>query len=509
MRARIYGARTLREVEDREPDHRLVEPAMPAPARRRTALGLTLLTLAAAGSCARNPVTGRSELSLISEQQEIQMGQQGAQEVAQSIGLVADDALQQYLQQLGAKLAAGTERPGLPWTFRAVDDPTPNAFALPGGYIFVTRGLLALMNSEAELATVLGHEIGHVTAKHSVSQMSRAQIAQVGLGVGAVLVPGLEKLGGLASAGMQLLFLRYGRDDERQADDLGFRYALTQNYDVREMADVFQALLRASKETGQSPLPTWLATHPGEEERIAAVQQRVAAMNRPLTNLVSSRPTYLQRVNGLVYGENPRNGYFQGTTFIHPELRFRMDFPQGWQAQNTAQAVVGVSGQQDAAIQLTLAGQSDPATATRTFLSQQGIRAGQAFQESINGIPATGSYFQAQTDQGVIAGIVAYFSYGGRTYQVMTYAGASNFASYDPIFRRTIGSFAPVTDQRLLNVQPARVIVVQLPRAMTLAEINQQSPSSIPLAQLALLNGLDRPDSPIPSGDYVKRVAVP
>ena len=152
----------------------------------RPAVGSVSLALLLA-ACATNPVTGKSEISLISQDQEIQMGQQGAQQVVQEIGLVNNQALQNYVKQVGVSLASKSERPNLPWSFRVVDDPTPNAFALPGGFIFVTRGLLDLMNNEAELASVLGHEIGHVTAKHSVTQMSQQQLAQLGLGIGAIL----------------------------------------------------------------------------------------------------------------------------------------------------------------------------------------------------------------------------------------------------------------------------------------------------------------------------------
>src|SRR3982751_2989188 len=173
------------------------------PVRRNIRVIALSLMVAA---CATNPVTGKRELSLVSEQQEIQMGQEGAQQVAQEIGLINDQALQNYLQGVGAAIAAKSERPNLPWTFRVVDDPTPNAFALPGGYIFVTRGLLGMMTSEAELASVLGHEIGHVTAKHQVTMISRAQLAQIGLGLGSVLLPQLQNLGGLANTGLQLLF---------------------------------------------------------------------------------------------------------------------------------------------------------------------------------------------------------------------------------------------------------------------------------------------------------------
>jgi len=383
---------------------------MPSPATRRqtrrVAVVLAAGALAAAplAGCARNPVTGERQLSLISEEQEVALGRQSAQEVVQSIGLVADEALQQYVQRVGASLAAESERPGLPWTFRVVDDPTPNAFALPGGFIFVTRGLMNLMNSEAELASVLGHEIGHVTAKHSVTQISRAQLAQVGLGIGAVLLPDLAPAANIAGAGLQLLFLKYGRDAERQADELGFKYALAENYDVREMADVFAALQRAGRASGQSPLPSWLATHPDPGERIERTQARLAALDRPLTKLVSDRPEYLQHVDGLVYGQNPRNGFFEGSVFYHPELRFRIGFPDGWQMQNLAQAVIAASPQQDAVIQLTLSRQADPVAAARAFLSQQGVRAGATFQEPVNGIPAAGSYFEAATQQGVVQG---------------------------------------------------------------------------------------------------------
>ena len=481
---------------------------IPIPTRAgRASLAMACL-LGVLAACATNPVTGRSELSLISEEQEVQMGQQGAQQVVQTMGLVDNQGLQQYVQEIGARLAARSERPNLPWTFGVVDDPTPNAFALPGGYIFVTRGLLSLMNSEAELASVIGHEIGHVTAKHSVSQMSRAQLAQLGLGLGAIRVPQVGEAGAqLAGAGLQLLFLKYGRDDERQADDLGFRYALQQNYDVREFDDVFASLLQASKLAGSSPVPNWLATHPGEEERIQAAQQRVAALGAQLpANLVSDRQEYLQRISGLVYGENPRNGFFQGTTFYHPDLRFRLDFPQGWQTQNMTQAVVGVSQQQDAAVQLTTA-QGDPVSAARAFLSQQGIRAGQTFQEPINGIPAAGSYFEAQTEQGAIQGIVAYFQHAGQTFQLISYAPAGRFAAYDPVFRRAVASFAPVTDQRILNVQPARVEIVRVDRATTLAQLAQSRNSRVPIEQLVLLNGLSDANAQLPAGSLVKMVA--
>src|SRR5688500_6983461 len=213
-----------------------IESAFQKRVRSCAAAGLVCVLPA---GCAVNPVTGRRQLALVSEAQEIQMGQQAAQQVSQQLGLVDNQALQEYVQRVGAQLAAESERPNLPWTFRVVDDPTPNAFALPGGFIFMTRGMMDLMDSEAELAAVLGHEIGHVTARHSVTQISRGQLAQLGLGLGSVLFPSAaQSFGGLAQTGMQLLFLSHSRGAERQADELGFRYALNEGFEVREMDDI-------------------------------------------------------------------------------------------------------------------------------------------------------------------------------------------------------------------------------------------------------------------------------
>ncbi|HEX9106481.1 MAG TPA: M48 family metallopeptidase, partial [Longimicrobiales bacterium] len=330
--------------------------AQPLTAVRRLALRLSGPLLLAA--CATNPVTGKRELVLISEQQEIQMGQEGAAQVAQTIGLVNDSGLQRYVQGVGESLARVSQRPQLPWTFRVVDDPTPNAFALPGGYIFVTRGLMDLMTSEAELATVVGHEIGHVTARHQVRSLTRAELAQVGLALGSVLSPTIARFGQLAGTGMQLLFLKYDRAAEAQADELGFDYARRDGYDVKEMADVFEALDRVQQREGASALPGWLETHPAGPDRISKVHERVAALGdtaRAVRAGIVRRPEYLRQIDSLAYGADPRQGFFQGARFVHPALRFQITFPEGWKTQNLAQAVAAASPRQDAVEQLTLA----------------------------------------------------------------------------------------------------------------------------------------------------------
>ena len=446
---------------------------------------------AALAGCAINPVTGDRELALISEEQEISMGREAAAQARAALGVVPDEALQGYVGGIGRELAGTSERAALPWEFHVVDDPSPNAFALPGGFIFVTRGLMSLMNSEAELAAVLGHEIGHVTARHSVSQLSRAQLAQLGLGVGMILSPDLRGLGDAANAGLSLLFLKYGRDDERQSDELGFRYMLEHGYDVHEMDDVFNALQQAGRLAGQSPVPTWLASHPSEPERIEAVRDRIAAASLGGRDLRVDAEEYLDHVDGLVYGEDPRDGFFRGDRFYHPELIFQVDAPESWQRQNTAQAVVAVSPERDAAMQLTMVPNASVGEAARAFLTQQGVAPLASSERRVNGNTGVISQFQAQTQGGVVRGYVAHISHGGATYQIVAYAPDASFGKHANGLERIVESFAPLRDRELIDVEPRRVNVERLPRDMSLAELQRARPSSVPIEELALLNQVE------------------
>ncbi len=461
-------------------------------------------TLVLAASCSTNPVTGQSQLALVSESQEIEMGRQTAAAAEAQMGLVDDPALQEYVQRIGMTMARASERPELPWHFGVIDDPTPNAFAAPGGFIYVTRGMLSLMNNEAELATVLGHEIGHVTARHSVAMISRQQLAQIGLGLGSVLSPEIAQLGELASAGLSMLFMSYGRDAERQADDLGFGYALNQGYDVSQMTDVFASLQRIGEASGRSPVPAWMSTHPYPEERIVRIQNRLSEATLPL-GARAGEDEYMARIDGLPYGENPRNGYFDDTRFLHPEMRFQVNFPQGWMTQNMAQAVMAGSPDQDAIVQLSLAAGS-PQEAAAQFLGQQGIAAGPVNARSINGLNAATAEFQAQTEQGALAGAVSFIALDQYTFGIIAYTGADRLPKYASVFQSVIDSFGRLTDPQALAVQAPRISVMRTPSAMTLQQFNASYPSTIPLDELALVNQLADGAAMIPAGGHVKRV---
>ena len=467
--------------------------------RRLLALSL-LLALAA---CVRNPITGKRQFSLVSTQEEISIGQQAAKDVQQSIGLLPNPQVQEYVARVGKELAAKSERPELPWSFQVLDDPTVNAFALPGGPIFVTRGILTHMNSEAELAAVLGHEIGHVTARHSADQITRAQVAQLGLGLGSVLSPDLAKYGELASAGLGLMLLKYGRNAETQSDELGLRYMLDARYDPREMLDLFRMLSRVQEGQEGGRLPTWLATHPNPGDRLNETRKRIAGLGGvDFSTLRTEQVPYLRLLQGVPYGENPRQGFFQGVRFFHPELRFQLDFPAGWKTANQTQAVLGVSPKQDALLGLALAGNVPPEQALRQFLTQQGV---QPLPVAPEGLPPQASYFQANTEQGAVQGLTAFLSHGGTTYQLLGYTAAGQLPAYDPAFRATFISFRELTDPAMLGVQPARLELVTLPEPMTLERFHARHPSTVPLEEVALINGVT-PGDTLPAGQLVKRV---
>jgi predicted Zn-dependent protease len=457
-------------------------------------------------ACAVNPATGERELMLVSESQEIQMGLQADPAIVSQFGIYEDEGLQQYLDQIGKKMAARSERPDLPWTFRLVDDPVINAFAVPGGFIYITRGILAYFNSEAELASVVGHEIGHVTARHSAQQMSQQQLAQIGLIAGAVLVPDeySELVLGVGGAGMQLLFLKFSRDDERQSDDLGMRYMVRAGYDASEMPGVYTMLSRVSTAGGGERIPEWQSTHPNPENR----EQRMLAHLDTLRNngTIVNQDGYLQRLHGLVYGPNPRQGFFRDAEFVHPDLAFRVGFPAGWKTANYAAGVVAQSPNGDASMQLTLSEITTADAAARSLAQEEGLQAGTVQAITVNGLPgATLPFAVTQDDGTVIRGVATFVEYGGRVFQQTGITTSAAWSGYQSAITASHRSFAALTDQRLLAVQPLTLSIIRLDRGMTLAEFHRRYPSQVDVERLALLNGVEV-GTMLPEGRLVKRV---
>lgn len=468
-------------------------------ARMLTAAAGMVLALSA---CATNPATGGMMLSLVSESREIEMGRQFSEIVTQQFGIYDDDNLQAYVDSVGQELAAVSERPQLPWSFQVVDDPVINAFALPGGPIYLARGIMAHFNSEAEMASVLGHELGHITARHIVEAMSRQQLAQIGFTAGMIAVPAIRPFGNVLSSGIGLLFLKYSRDDESQSDLLGHRYMTRLGYDPVSAVDMFKILERQRRATGRS-VPEWQASHPNPGNRIADAEGRAAADGYPGGTV--RRNEYLRHIEGLVVGEDPTQGYFEDDRFLHPDLRFQLDFPAGWERQNKPSDVTAISPNEDAIVELTLAAGQMPTEAADEFFGDKGVRQRSRADRTINGLSAVMGGFRASTRGGTIEGLVLFIRHRDLTYQILGYSSSSRFGRYSPEFERVLESFAPLTDERLLDVERKRIEIVEVPKSMTVETFDDRFPSTIPFDELLLLNGW-LPGQRIEEGILVKRV---
>jgi predicted Zn-dependent protease len=417
--------------------------------------------------CARNPVTGERELMLVSEAQEIAMGQEAARQIPLELGLLDDRDLVSLVQTRGMAIARASERPHLPWEFHVVDSPVVNAFALPGGFAYLTRGILAHMNSEAEMVGVLGHEIGHITARHSAQQMSRTQLASIGLGLGMVFVPEVRPFGDLLQGSLGLLFLKFGRDDESEADRLGVRYSIGAGYDPRQMAGFFDVLARMGEQSGEV-LPTWLSTHPDPADRGQKILALVRETAPTDANLEVNEEPFKKMLEGLTFGDDPREGFMDGNVFKHPDLKFQIAFPEGWRVTNTRTRVL--AGSNDAAFEMTAsrgAANADPAALAARVFQQAGLQAGRGQSLRIGGFPAFVIPFRQQSQGGAIDGDAGFLRDGEMMYQLFAYTSPDRYGRMRNSFRQIFGSFSRLTDRRDLNVQPQKIVLYRVPRATT------------------------------------------
>lgn len=463
-----------------------------------------LAGLALAGACAVNPATGERELSLVSRDQEIAMGRQADPDIVAQMGLYPDSAVQRYVRELGLALAARSERPDLPWTFRVLDDPTVNAFALPGGFIYVTRGILVHLESEAQLAGVLGHEIGHVTARHGANRMSRAQLAQLGMGLGMVFSEEFRRFGGLVEQSLGLLFLKFGREDEHQADELGLRYMTRLGYDPAEMASVMRMLDQNSALYAQGGrVPEWLSTHPDPGNRVERIRGIVADTPEYASATTVEREALLARLDGVTYGDDPRAGFVRDGVFHHPDLAFRLTPPAGWQVMNGTSQVRMAPEDGAAVLELSLTADA-PEAAARQFAGQDGVDAGAARSSRVNGLPAVILPFEAATGDGNLAGEMTWIRYDGRTYALMALSTRGGWSGVAPTMRASVNSFQRETDREILQVEPRTVDIVSLPDPTPWQVFLSRHPSEAEEPQVAVLNQVEV-GSPLQAGP-AKRV---
>ncbi|MGV3527815.1 MAG: M48 family metalloprotease [Flavisolibacter sp.] len=465
-------------------------------------------TILGINSCATNPVTGKSQMVLMSEEQEIQMGKEADPQIIQQFGLYNDQALQTYIDQLGQQLVKVSHRPNIEYHFRVLNSDVVNAFAVPGGYVYFTRGIMGYLNDEAEFAGVLGHEIGHITARHTVAQQRNAMLGQIGILAGMVLSPTIAQFGEALSQGYSLLLLKYGRDAERQSDDLGVEYSSKLGYDAQRMADFFQVLEKMGEDSGQE-LPTFLSTHPNPGDRYNTVKKKAAEMKQQLniTNPKVNRDTYLRKIDGILFGEDPKEGFMQNGVFYHPDLRFQFTPPSNWNYANSPTQVQFASPDGRALMILTTGQGNSLQEAANAFVQQYQMQVVGSQQTTINGMPALQVQANLQQQQGVLSTLSYFIQYNNAIYHIMGVTAAADMNSYGNVFVNSANSFRQLTDQAIINKKPERIRIKTVNSAMTLQQA--LSNNGVPSARMhehSLVNGMEL-NTPLAAGTLIKVIS--
>ncbi|MCX4239500.1 M48 family metalloprotease [Paraliomyxa miuraensis] len=451
------------------------------------------------GGCSFNQATGRLQLTAVSESEEIQLGQENDAEVVAALGLYEDERLSSLVEEVGAKLAAQSERPRLPWTFRVLDDPTVNAFALPGGYVYVTRGLLVHLRSTDELAAVLGHELGHVTARHGVIQLRKSRVAAASVGLFRVVDPNLRHVGGIAASTAGLALLKYSRDDEYEADSLGLRYVGRAGFEPAATVSVFDVLVGVGKVEHAQRVPSWLSTHPDPQAR----RTRVASMAKG--EPPAADPEYLARLDGVLYGMDPRDGYIVGETFVHPKQGYAIDLPAGWQASHDGPRAMAIS-EDEAALLVLLPFEAESAEAALDdFFADGSMQRGETWSGTVGGFSVVSAGFSAASSDASLMGLLAFIDYGEQVIAVVALGPVEGWEARSEVVARSFASFRRAAPA-LAGVEPMRVKLLTLEDAATLLQVQERAPSAIDLPRLALLNTIEDPTASLPAGTVIKRV---
>lgn len=463
---------------------------------------LALVALVAVFACATNPATGKRQFNLMSEAQEISAGQEADAQVKKEMGLYNDPNLQEYVSSIGLKLAQLSERPNLPWHYTVVDAPAINAFALPGGYIYITRGILPFLNDEAQLAGVLGHETGHVTARHAAQQYTRAVGGTIGLVALGIFVPGARPFGQLAEQGLGVLFLKYGRGDELQADQLGARYAARGNWDPAGVPDMLMTLGRLDEASGQRRgIPNWLETHPEPLARVKEIQPAVQQLSAGRTDFVRNRDAMLRAVDGIIYGDNPDQGVVRGASFIHPPLRFRIDFPNGWDIQNTPEQVMAKAPGADVYMlleQVEMPRGNGIDNIARAQMENAGFRMLSGSRDRINGLDAFIGLYQGSLEGlGNVRVRAAHIVHNGNVYLVAGFAAPNIFDPVDSAMLMSVRSFKPLTADEAAAVHPNRIDIYVVRQGDSWESVAERSGGVIKPATLAVMNGAEPNSQPV------------
>jgi len=458
-------------------------------------------------SCAVNPVTGKKDLILLSEEAEIQMGREADPVITASFGQYDDPELQEKITRMGRRMASISHRPQLKYEFKILDSPVVNAFAVPGGYVYFTRGILAHFNSEAEFAGVLGHEIGHITARHSAKQYSNQLLFQAGLITGVIISPEFAQFSNVTQQAIGLLFLKFSRDNESQSDWLGVEYSTDIGYDAHQMADFFQTIGRLQPAEGG--LPDFLSTHPNPVDRFENVHEltEIAQSQSDFETFKINREEYLDLIDGIVYGNDPRQGFVEDNVFYHPNGKYTFPVPSGWQSEISPQQVLFGAEDGEAVIVFGLQEQASLEEAIAHTVEGLQMTSVQQRSERVNGFDAirVSAVQKDPNAPGTAYPFLMYFIQDGdKIYRSLGVTTPSANSRYASAIENTVSGFSRLTDRAKLDVAPERIDIVSITSGGDLATtLRFRGVAEDRLEELALINGMQL-DERVEAGTRIK-----
>lgn len=458
-----------------------------------------VINVALLAGCAMNAATGRSQFTgLMPSSSEASVGAEENQKVMQQYGVYENRALQAYVTRVGQRIAAQSERKDVQYTFTVLDSPVENAFALPGGYVYITRGLLALMNDEAELAGVLAHEMGHVTARHAAERYSQQVVGSLGLNVLGAVIGGGAGVNQALSTGANLFFSQYSQSQEYEADQLGVRYLAQAGYDPTAVSRFLNQLVRSdslikAQNGGQGDMPSLFSTHPPTASRV----QRAAtlAAQTSVQGGEVGRQALLQAIHGMAYGTSANEGFIRHGQFIHPDLGLAFAIPNGFQIDNQPERVVGKS--QSGAAFIFDADTGGAAQGAGIYLvnwSKGKIDPASVTNSTVSGRPAATAELSGAADgRPVMVRLFAVNWGDGRVYRFLFLMPQGTSASEQAAMRNTAFSLRDITDAERNTAHGQQILLFQANAGDTVDSMAAKLPfeGGLNSARFRLLNGMD------------------
>ena len=463
----------------------------------RTWLVLSSALILTSGGCAINPVSRLPEVTLVSAEQEKRIGAEEAKKVEQQMGLLDGDAFVLYLDQVGQRLAEHSPRKDVAYQFHLVDMVEPNAFALPGGYIYVTRGLLTLVNSEDELASVVGHEIGHVAAKHSVQKISRqgpfTLVTNLVAGITGMVSPLVGSIiGGVGEFAQSLVFAPYSRGQETEADRVGQDIASRAGWDPAALSAFLNTLEREVELMNDGPRkPRFFDSHPATPDRVAKTAEYANSLTPVARPPISaSREAFLARLDGLVVGQRAANGIIEKQAFLHPDFNFSVQFPEKWQIENSPQKIVAVALDGKAAVVLKASAKGndplDGARAIEQATKSSGI-VSKTQTMTIGDLPA--AHTRVEADGGIMLDLT-WIAHEGLIYQLAGVAPTRQYDRLQAVFHSVAHSFRPLSDAERVNIKETRIRLVKARVGETIEALRLRTDSAWSEQEIAVANAL-------------------